>query len=113
MSCWRAGAEDVVIWLEPVVLFALVVLAAPIVVHVLTERRPERLAFPTLRFLQPARLAAIRRGLLEDAPLLAVRAAILAIAVAALAGPLIVTATRRHAWERRTVRAYVIDDAEA
>jgi hypothetical protein len=76
-----------VIWLNPLALFALAALAAPILIHILVQRRAERLSFPTLRFLQPTRLAAIRRHLLEDVGLLAVRAAILATAVAALARP--------------------------
>ena len=42
--------------------------------------------------------------------LLAVRVALLAAAVAALAGPLFVTAARRQAWDRRIVRAVVVDD---
>ena len=74
------------IWLNPLGVFALAALAAPILIHILVQRRAERFPFPTLRFLQPTRLAAIRRHLLEDLPLLAVRAALLAAAVAALAG---------------------------
>ena len=97
------------IWLNPAAWFALAAVAAPILIHILIQRRAERLPFPTLRFLQPTRLAAIRRHLLEDLPLLAVRAAILAAAVAALAGPLLVTAARRAAWDRRVVRAVVLN----
>jgi hypothetical protein len=98
------------LWLNPTALFALAAIAAPILIHILIQRRAERLPFPTLRFLQPTRLAAIRRHLLEDLPLLAVRAALLAAAAAALAGPLLVTASRRQAWDRRVVRAVVADD---
>src|SRR3954469_10958689 len=101
------------LWLNPSALFALAAIAAPILIHVLIQRRAERLPFPTLRFLQPTRLAAIRRHLLEDLPLLAVRAALLAAAAAALAGPLLVTAARRHAWDQRIVRARVTDLAAA
>jgi hypothetical protein len=97
------------IWLNPVALFALAAIAAPILIHLLIQRRAERFPFPTLRFLQPTRLAAIRRHLLEDLPLLAVRALILAAAVAALAGPLFVTSARRQAWDRRVARAIVTD----
>jgi len=100
-----------VIWLNPTALFALAAIAAPILIHVLVQRRAEPFPFPTLRFLRPTRLAAIRRHLLDDVPLLAVRVAVLASAVAALAGPLIVTASRRDAWSRRIVRAVVIDAA--
>src|SRR5580765_4132918 len=94
-------------WLNPSALFALVAAAAPILIHLLIQRRAERFPFPTLRFLQPTRLAAIRRHVLEDLPLLAVRVALLTAAVAALAGPLFVTNARRQAWDRRMVRATV------
>ena len=96
-------------WLNPAALFALAAVALPILIHLLVQRRAERLAFPTLRFLQPTRLAAIRRHLLEDPLLLAVRVALLAAAVAAVAGPLFVTAARRQVWDRRVVRATVVD----
>jgi len=99
------------IWLNPAALFALAAGVAPILIHILIQRRAERFPFPTLRFLRPTRLAAIRRHVLEDLPLLAVRVALLAAAVAALAGPLLVTAARRQAWERRVVRAIVEEAA--
>ena len=98
------------LWLNPSALFALAAVASPILIHILIQRRAERFPFPTLRFLQPTRLAAIRRHVLEDIVLLAVRVALLAAAVAALAGPLFVTAARRQAWDRRIVRAVVVDD---
>ena len=101
------------LWLNPSALFALASVAAPILIHILIQRKAERFPFPTLRFLQPTRLAAIRRHVLEDVVLLAVRIAILAAAVAALAGPLLITAARRQAWDRRVVRAVVIDQGAA
>jgi len=100
------------LWLNPTALFALAAVAAPILIHILIQRRAERFPFPTLRFLQPTRLAAIRRHVLEDAVLLAVRVALLAAAAAALAGPLFVTAARRQAWEQRVVRAVVVDQPD-
>jgi hypothetical protein len=102
-----------VIWLNAPVLFALAALAAPVLIHILVQRRAEPLPFPSLQFLRPTRLAAIRRHVLEDAGLLAVRAAMLALAVAALAGPLLVTAVRRQAWERRVARAVVTEATTA
>src|SRR5471030_651318 len=101
------------LWLNPFALFALATVVAPILIHILIQRRAERFPFPTLRFLQPTRLAAIRRHMLEDIVLLAVRVALLAAAVAALAGPLLVTTARRQAWDRRIVRAIVVDDSNA
>lgn len=98
------------IWLNPAAWIGLVALAAPILLHLLVRQRAERLPFPTLRFLQQTRLASVRRHVLEDLPLLAIRAAILAAAVAALAGPLVITPTQRQAWNARVVRAIVVDD---
>jgi aerotolerance regulator-like protein len=97
------------IWLNPAALVAFAALAGPILIHFLVQRRAEPFPFPTLRFLQPTRLAAIRRHVLDDVPLLALRAAALAAGAAAVAGPLLVTPGRRQAWERRIVRATVID----
>lgn len=97
------------LWLNPSALFALAAVAAPILIHILIQRRAERFPFPTLRFLQPTRLAAIRRHLLEDLPLLAIRISLVAAAVAALAGPLLLTSARRQLWDRRTVRAIVTE----
>jgi hypothetical protein len=99
-----------VIWLNPAAWLGLVALAVPILIHILLQRRAERLPFPSLRFLQQTRLASIRRHVLEDVTLLAIRAAILAAAVAALAGPLLVTPTRRQAWNARVVQAIVLDE---
>src|SRR3954471_24655224 len=99
------------LWLNPIALVALAAVAAPILIHILVQRRAESIAFPTLRFLVPTPLAAIRRHLLEDGRLLAVRAAILAAAAAAVAAPLVMTALRRQQWDRRIVRAMAIDPA--
>ena len=99
------------IWTSPAALFGLAAVAAPILIHLLVQRRAERLRFPTLRFLAPTRLARARRRLLDDAPLLAVRASMLALAAVALAGPILATASRRDAWSRRIVRAVVVDGA--
>ena len=96
------------IWLNPAAWLALAAVAAPVLIHILVQRRAERVPFPTLRFLRPTRLTAIRRHLLDDPLLLVVRSAIVVAAVAAVAGPLLVTAARRDAWSRRIVRAAVV-----
>lgn len=98
------------VWLHPAAAIALAALAVPILVHILVRQRAERLPFPTLRFIQPHRLASIRRRALDDAALLAVRALIFIAAVAAIAGPFLVTAARRRAWDARTVRVEVGGD---
>src|SRR3954452_6381980 len=95
------------VWLHPAVLFALAAGVAPILIHILVQRRAEVVPFPTLRFLRPTALVSIRRHLLDDPLLLAVRIATVAAAVAAMAVPLIVTRARRDAWSRRIVRATV------
>jgi hypothetical protein len=105
------------IWLHPVALIGLASAIVPILIHILVQRRAKHFPFPTLRFIAPTRLAAIRRHLLEDAALLAVRVAMLAAAAVALAGPLLVTAARHRVWDRRIARAIVVgqdvDGAEA
>jgi hypothetical protein len=98
-----------VIWLNPAAWIGLLALAGPIAIHILVQRKAERLPFPSLRFLQQGRLASIRRHVLEDVLLLAIRVAIVVAAVAALAGPLIVSRTQREVWNARVVRAIVVD----
>lgn len=97
-------------WLNPAAVFAGVLAAAPVLIHLLVHRHAERFAYPTLRFIRPTRLAAIRRHVLEDLLLLAVRVAIIAAAVAAFAAPLVIGAARRAEWNARTTRAIVIQD---
>jgi aerotolerance regulator-like protein len=91
------------IWLNPLAWLGLAAVAVPVAVHLLAHRRAERIAFPTLRFLQPTRLAAIQRRAFEDLALLAVRSAIVSAAVAAFAGPLLVTPARRAESDARLV----------
>ncbi len=97
------------IWLNSAAWMAVAIVAAPVLIHLLVHRRAERLPFPTLRFIQPARLAAIRRHVLEDIVLLAVRSAIITAAVAAFASPLVVTSARRASWNARVARAIVVE----
>jgi hypothetical protein len=100
-----------VTWLNPSAAFALVMVAAPLLIHLLVHRHAEPFPFPTLRFIRPTRLAAIRRHVLEDIALLAIRIAIVAAAVAAVAGPLMTSAARRAQWNARVVRAVVVHEA--
>ena len=74
-------------WRQPAAWFGLFALAIPILVHLLGRRRPKPLRFPTLRFLDVSRIVPARRHRVNDVPLLLVRLAIVAAAVAALAGP--------------------------
>src|SRR4051812_21523695 len=97
------------IWLYPAAAIALVALVLPVLVHILARQRATRLPFPSLRFIQPQTLAAVRRRALNDVALLAVRASILAAAVGAISGPFLPTASRRRAWDARTIRAEVTE----
>ena len=76
------------VWLHPAILFALAAVAAPILIHILVQRR----------------------HLLEDPLLLTLRIAIVAAAVAAIAGPFVMTRARRDEWNRRIVRATVMEE---
>src|SRR5262245_45480710 len=96
------------LWLTPSAGWGLVALAVPIAIHLLTRQEPRRVPFPTLRFLRVTRMAALRRRSIHEWPLLIVRVLILGAAVAALAGPLFVSATRRTEWQKRVARAFVV-----
>jgi hypothetical protein len=96
------------IWLAPAALLGLAALVLPVLIHLLTHQQTRHVPFPTLRFLRRTRLAALRRRSLHDWWLLAVRLAILAAAVAALAGPVFVSETRQSAWRQRVARAVVV-----
>jgi hypothetical protein len=101
-------------WLIPAALWGLVALAVPVLVHLLTRQERRAIEFPTLRFLRTTRLAATRRLRIRDWVLLAIRAATIAAAVAALAGPLLVTPARERDWNARTARAIVtLGEAQA
>jgi hypothetical protein len=96
------------IWLAPVAWVGLITLALPIAIHLLTKQETPLLRFPTLRFIRPTRLAALRRRRLQDLVLLAVRLAVLVAATAALATPVFVAAARQEQWRSRLARAVVI-----
>lgn len=96
-----------VAWLQPVVWWGLLLLSAPIAIHLLSRQRHRRVPFPTLRFLQVTRFAALRRRVLSDLPLLVVRLLLVTAAVAALAAPVLVTPWRDRVWQQRTARAIV------
>jgi hypothetical protein len=100
-------------FLHPAVWLAAVAIALPIAIHLLTRatRRPVR--FPSLRFLETTRLSASSRHAIEDWPLLLLRIAMVLLAVAALAGPVLVTPAREAAWRARVARAVVLEDRTA
>jgi hypothetical protein len=97
---------------SPAVLWSLALVAIPVLIHLLLRPQIARVRFPSLRFVPASRLASARRRIVHDWPLLLVRMAIVALAVVALSGPVLVTPGRERAWTSRTVRAIVVD-AEA
>jgi hypothetical protein len=100
-------------WQHPGAFWALPLVAVPVIIHLLRLHRSERVAFPSLRFVQPVRTAAVRLRLPSDIALLIVRMAIVAMAVMAAAGPILVTPARLNAWNARTARAVVVDTSES
>lgn len=75
-------------WLNPVALFGAVALVLPVLIHLFSRKQTRVVPFPSLRFVAVSPLLPTRRTRLSDVALLMVRLAILATAVAALAGPL-------------------------
>ena len=102
-----------IVWSNPVALAGLVLLAGPVVVHLLLRHRAPRIRFPSLRFVRASRPAAVRLRLPSDTVLLLIRLAIVALAVFALAQPLLFTRARVSAWNARTARAVVVDSSES
>ena len=98
-----------VAWLAPMALLGVALVAIPIAIHLLVRQQSRRVEFPSLRFLLPSQLAAFRRRNLQDAWLLACRAAIVAVAALALAGPVLQTASRSAGYGARTARAVIVE----
>lgn len=97
------------LWRNSAAWFGLATLLIPLAIHLLARHRAEPRVFPSLRFIRPSKLAAVRRRTISDWPLLLVRLALLAAVVAALADPLWLSAARRADWSTRVARAVVID----
>ena len=91
----------------------LLALAAPILIHLLARRSARVQRFPTLRFLEASRLLPARSTRLSDLPLLLVRLAIVAVAVAALAQPLVLTTDRQRNLGRTLARAILVDTSSS
>lgn len=96
-------------WQNLSALWALPLLAIPVIVHLLRVHRADKVLFPSLRFVQSSRTAAVRLRLPSDVMLMILRMAIVAMVVAALAGPVVVTQRRLNAWNARTARAVIVD----
>ncbi|MBL0938093.1 MAG: BatA domain-containing protein [Gemmatimonadaceae bacterium] len=77
-----------VLWLNPLAWSGLVLLAVPVLIHLLSRQPPRSDVFPSLRFLKASPLRPTRRARLSDWWLLLIRCAIVIAAVAALAQPI-------------------------
>ena len=100
-------------WQNAAALWALPLAAVPFLIHLLRTHHARRVAFPSLRFVQPSRTAAVRMRLPSDVLLMVVRIATVALAVGALAGPIVLTDARLAAWNARTARAVVVDVSDS
>jgi hypothetical protein len=82
-----------VIWLYPWTWLAAVAIVLPVAVHRLAPDRSRRSV--------------------QDVPLLLVRITLVLLSIAALAGPIVVTAERQARWASHVARAIVLDDQGA
>jgi hypothetical protein len=103
----------VIAWQNALAFWALPVAAIPILIHLLRLHRADRVPFPSLRFVRPSHTAAVRLRVPSDVLLLVVRIGVLALAVAALARPILITDPRLAAWDAMTARAVVVDVSES
>lgn len=74
-------------WAQPWAWLGLAGLAVPFAIHLLARHQAVRALFPTLRFIDASELNAIKRQRVTDIPLMLVRMLMIALAVAAIAGP--------------------------
>ncbi len=96
-------------WQNPWAWLGLLTLALPILIHLFSRRRARVEPFPSLRFLDVSRLLPTRRTQISDLPLLLIRLAVLAAAVAALAQPLLRAEQRTGAVDESLARVVVLD----
>ena len=94
-------------WIAPTALIGFLLVALPVIVHLLARHQARVLAYPSLRFLHETQLAALRRRSIQDAALLVCRIAVIAIAALALAGPVLRTPSRTAGHANRISRAIV------
>jgi Aerotolerance regulator N-terminal len=103
----------VIRWLNPAALAGLALVAVPIVIHLLRTHRAERITFPSLRFVRAAQTAAVRMRWPSDLLLLALRIAVVATSVVAVAHPVVLTPSRLEKWNARIARAIVVDSSDS
>jgi Aerotolerance regulator N-terminal len=100
-------------WQHPAALWALPLAAAPIIIHLLRMHRADRVLFPSLRFVRHSHTAAVRLQHPSEWWLIVLRMSALALAIAALAGPIVVSPSRVAGWNLATARAVVVDVSDS
>ena len=100
-------------WGAPAALAGMLLLAGPLLVHMLVRRHARRVVFPSTRFLLETQAAAVRFRRPSDASLLLLRGAICAAAVLAAAQPIVVNRWRIAGWNARVARAIVLDTSRS
>ena len=100
-------------WGIPAAFAGLLLLAGPILVHMLLRRNARRVVFPTSRFFVATRAASVRFQRPSDIGLLILRSAAVAAAVFAAAQPIVLGAWRTRAWNERVARAVVLDTSRS
>jgi len=96
------------IWRNPWAWLGLATLALPALIHLLGRGHARVQPFPSLRFLERSKFLPTRRTRIHDVALLLVRLGILAVAVAALAQPLL-RASRARTTTTALARAILVD----
>ncbi|MEO6236926.1 MAG: BatA domain-containing protein [Vicinamibacterales bacterium] len=100
-------------WLVPGAFAGLALLAGPLLVHLLARRNARHLVFPATHFVRRMDAAAVRLRRPTDLGLLLLRLAIVAVAVLAIAQPVVMTPWRLARWNARLSRAVVIDTSRS
>ena len=100
-------------FLAPWAAAGLLLLAAPVLIHMLLRRHARRVVFPATHFLVATRAAAVRLRRPSDLALLLVRLGIVAAAIAAAMQPVVITAGRVARWDTRVIRAVIVDRSAA
>src|SRR5213082_2027660 len=97
--------------LHPLLLTGLLLTALPVILHLLLRTKPKKLLFPALRLLQNRRRENVQRLRLRHILLLALRIAVIALIVFALARPRVPAANYAPSggdWLRFLVLALVV-----
>jgi aerotolerance regulator-like protein len=100
-------------WLAPGAFAGLVLLAGPIVVHLLARRHARRMTFPATQFVRATQAAAVRLRRPSDIGLLLLRLAVVTATVLAAAQPVLITRWRVAQWNARVSRAVILDTSRS